>query len=118
MDFGVADGTAVYVGTAPQESLIISNEGLENLRINSVTKTGDTAFELDQPLKSELKGKERTFLRVIFRPTSAPADGGTREYSGALSIDANHEVTTEWPNPLQIDLRGRAVRPQLPDGGF
>lgn len=112
MDFGTESGGATFVGTAPQESLIIRNAGLENLKINSVVKTGDTAFELDQPLKTDLKGKEETFLRVIFKPTQAPADGGTREYTGSLSIDANHEVSTAWPNPLLIQLKGKAIRPQ------
>jgi hypothetical protein len=118
MDFGTESGGATYVGTAPQESLQIRNEGLETLKINSVVKTGDPAFELEPPLKTELKGKEITFLRVIFRPTSVAADGGTRDYIGTLFIDANHEVTQAWANPVQIQLHGRAIRPPPNDGGI
>lgn len=129
MDFGESNGEAVFVGTSPQESLILSNQGLENLTFN-VTKTGDPEFIMDPPLKTELKGKEQTFLRVVFCPTSAPGrDGGTKLFTGEISIDGNHEVIPPstlpdggshpgWPNPVRIELRGRSLPSDLPDGGL
>src|SRR5262245_16409560 len=71
--FGTEFGNATYVGTSPQESLLIKNMGLDNLVISSVDKSGDAVFTLEGPLSNELKGKESTFIRVFFTPTTAKA---------------------------------------------
>ena len=83
--FGQEFGSATFIGTRPQESLLLENGGLEPLVISSVTLTGDSAFTLDGPTSNEVKGKDHTFLRVIFAPTQS------KTYSGTLNILSNAE---------------------------
>src|SRR5262249_847363 len=70
IDFGPSLGYAVYVGTAPQESLQIHNGGSSNLLITSATLSGDPEFTMDGPLSMQVAGLQNTFIRIIFRPTS------------------------------------------------
>lgn len=103
--FGVEFGSGTYVGTAPQESLMISNGGLENLILSGVSLAGDKEFTIDGPLKSELKGKERTYLRILFAPKQV------KSYSATLTINSNAENT-----PIKlVPISGRGVA--VPDGG-
>ena len=97
-------GEATYIDTEPAESLQIQNGGLNTLQILSVTRTGDSAFRLDGPLKTELKGKETTFLRVFFKPTEV------KKYQGALLIKTNAESVAEHPAEITIQLAGEGVR--------
>src|SRR6476661_10813264 len=62
VDFGSLAGRAVFVGTEPQDSMQITNGGLDNLKINSVTKEGDPEFRIEGPLQTDLKGKQTTFI--------------------------------------------------------
>src|SRR5687767_10576740 len=41
LGFGLENGQAVYIGTRPQQSLQISNEGLQDLNITDITLSGD-----------------------------------------------------------------------------
>lgn len=110
VDFGSLAGRGTYVGTEPEESMQIKNGGLETLKINSVTKQGDPEFRFEGPLSTEVKGKQTTFIRVFFKPTSA------KRFTGSLTLDTNSEVTAERPNPLTIQLQGDGTNP--PDAGM
>lgn len=99
-------GSGTYIGTAPQESLLIENGGLETLTLHSATLQGDDAFTLEGPLKTELKGKERTFLRIIFSPTEE------KQYQATITLSSNAENA---PTKL-IPVSGRGIRPD-PDAG-
>jgi hypothetical protein len=96
-----------YIGTKPQESLTIENHGLDDLTIESATLSGDGAFTLEGPLKTVLKGKERTFLRVIFTPTAA------KDYSSTLTIKSNAQNTPEQTVPVT----GKGVAQSADAGG-
>lgn len=101
LGFGLEFDQGTYVGTRPQESLILRNNGLEDLIIESIEKAGDGAFTLEGPTSDVVKGKERTFLRVIFAPTEA------REYQGTLTVRSNAENAPE----KVIALSGLGVDP-------
>ncbi len=80
IDFG-----EVYIGTVPQSSLAITNEGITNLSLSSVEKTGDAAFTMDGPQDTTVKGRGTTYVRILFRPQQA------RIYNGTLTINSNAE---------------------------
>lgn len=98
--FGQEFGNATYIGTRPQESIVIENGGLEPLTLNT-SYSGDPAFTIEGPLKSELKGKETTFIRVLFAPTE---DTG---YGGSLTLTSNAENASQ----KVIAISGRGVTP-------
>jgi hypothetical protein len=91
----------VYVGAAPQSSLAIQNDGLEDLVLSSVTLSGDSAFTMDGPLTTTLAYKKRTYVRVIFAPTEAKA------YTGTITIASN---AANSPS-LQVAITGKGVTP-------
>lgn len=108
-------GSGTFVGAKPQESLLITNGGLENLVINSVSLTGDSQFSVDGPspclntdggVPCEVKGKGRTFIRIIFAPTQE------RNYSASITINSNAENA---PTKV-VGVTGRGIAPNA-DGG-
>ena len=76
----------------------------------STASQGDPEFRFEGPLSTEVKGKQTTFIRVFFKPTSA------KRFTGSLTIDTNSEVTADRPNPLTIQLQGDGTNP--PDAGM
>jgi hypothetical protein len=102
-------GSGTFIGTRPQESIIIENGGLTDLVISGVTTSGadPSAFEVTGPTKTTLKGLERAYLRVVFAPTEA------RCYSMDMNLASNAENA---PNAI-IRVSGRGVTPGT-DGGF
>ena len=101
VDFGKGFGTAVWIGTAPQESLLIENLGLKPLMIERVEKSGDTAFSIDLPPKLEVAPLDHTFIRITFTPTEE------KDYSGAVTIYSNAENEPQ----KTITLSGTGVKP-------
>lgn len=102
-------GSGTYIGTRPQESIIVENGGLTDLVISSVTTSGadPTAFEVTGPTKTTLKGLERAYIRVVFAPTEA------RCYSMDMNIKSNAE---NLPDAV-LRVSGRGIAPGS-DGGF
>ncbi len=94
-------GFLTYLGTQPQESLLLQNEGLETLRITGVTIAGDTAFTLEGPNKLEIKGRDHGFLRIFFAPKEA------RSYSASITLVSNAE---NFPQKV-VTLTGMGVAP-------
>jgi hypothetical protein len=101
MYFGSEFGNAVFVGTRPQESVLVMNEGLQDLVISEVAQAGDAAFELTLPESLTIPGRKFAALRVVFAPTEA------RQYTGSLTIRSNAANAAEQA----IELRGSAVSP-------
>lgn len=94
----------VYIGTAPQESLLVENLGVLPLVIERVDKSGDSAFDVDVPETLEIEPLGHSFLRVIFTPTEP------RNYSGSLTI-----VSNDPTNPQKvIMLSGLGIDPPSP----
>lgn len=112
LGFGLEFGSGVYIGTQKTDSVQITNGGLEDLTISSAAYTGDGVFTVEGPLKTTLKGKETTFIRVIFAPTAE------KTYSGSILIASNAEenATTKSTPMKTIGLSGRGF--PAPDGGM
>ena len=108
LGFGQEFGSGAFIGTKPTDSIQITNGGLENLEISSATYSGDQAFTAEGPLKMTLKGKETTFIRVIFTPTAE------KLYTGSLLIVSNAESNTKSSPMKTIGISGRGF---APDGG-
>ncbi|MGA9520020.1 MAG: hypothetical protein WBV82_01070 [Myxococcaceae bacterium] len=102
VDFGREFGTAVWIGTTPQESLLVENLGLQPLVIESVDQAGDSAFKYELPEKREIEPLGHTFVRVTFTPTEA------KEYTGSLTIVSN--AANEPQKTVQ--LSGKGVKPE------
>ena len=90
-----------FVNTKPQESLAISNDGLADLTLTSVALSGDSVFTLEGPLETTLGYKKRTFVRLVFAPTSA------KEFNATLTIVSN---AANSPS-LQVPVSGKGVAP-------
>jgi hypothetical protein len=79
------------IGTSPQGSLAITNRGLEDLVLSSVTLTGDSAFSKLQPASGSnptlttIPGNKSSFLTIVFTPAAA------RDYTGTVNIASNAE---------------------------
>lgn len=90
-----------FIGTEPQISLGLRNDGLNDLVISGVDKTGDAAFTLTGPVETSVKGLDVTFIRVLFKPTAV------KPYSGSLTIHSNAENA---PNQT-VELAGAGLAP-------
>ena len=89
LGFGQEFGSCTRIGTAPQDSIKLENGGLEDLVISSAKYTGDSVFTIMGPPKTTLKGKEVTFIQVIFMPTAEKVSNGSIEVlSNAEASDA------------------------------
>ncbi|MHB8875317.1 MAG: Ig-like domain-containing protein [Myxococcaceae bacterium] len=104
--FGQEFGSGTYIGTKPQESLLIENKGLEDLVITSISPSGDTEISIEAPSSLTVKGKGHTFIRIFFEPKAA------KIYSSTLTIVSNAENA---PQKL-INISGRGIVPST-DGG-
>jgi hypothetical protein len=102
-------GSGTFIGTRPQETLILENGGLNNLTISEVTPSGSdtSAFEVTGPTKTTLKGNERAYVRLVFTPTEA------RCYAMDLTIKSNAE---NLPSAT-VHVSGRGIT-QGSDAGF
>jgi hypothetical protein len=101
LGFGQEFGSCTRIGTSPQDSIKIENGGLENLVISSATYTGDSAFTVNGPTKTDIKGKESTFIQVLFTPTAE------KIYNGQIDVESNAEATDGGGPMIVIKLSGR-----------
>ena len=101
LDFGRDRGLGVYIGTAPNESFAIQNRGLQTLTLSGIDQEGDSAFTFEGPLETTLEANDRTFVRVVFRPTEP------RVFEGKLTIRSN---AAKVPSQV-IELTGTGVSP-------
>lgn len=88
LGFALEFGSGTFIGTAPQDTLLIRNGGLDNLVISSVTPSGDSAFTVTtEPasLPATVGGNKNFFLRVVFAPTEA------KLYNGKITVQSNAE---------------------------
>ncbi len=104
--FGLDFGSGTFIGTQPQESLQLENGGLDPLHITSVARTGDSAFTVDGPPETVVKGKDRTFLRILFKPTQA------RDYTATVTIESDAENAPH----KEVKLTGKGVSPRTDAG--
>ncbi len=104
--FGAEFGSGVFIGTTRTETLQIQNGGLEDMTL-SAEFMGDAEFKIEGPLKTTLKGKERTFIRVEVSPKAE------KIYMGTLTITSNAENAPKKVVPVSA----KAFKAPPPDGG-
>jgi hypothetical protein len=104
-DAGLQFGSA-YIGTKPQESLLVGNRGLDTLTIENVSLVGSTEITMDPPASLTVKGNDHTFIRVFFEPKAE------KDYSATLTITSNAE---NYPQKVLI-VTGHGTK-ALTDGG-
>lgn len=102
-------GGGTFIGTKPQQSLSISNEGIEDLVISEITKSGDGAFTMmaEKALPTTVPGAQRSYVQIYFEPTEA------KDYAGKITITSNADNY----KTLEIGLSGRGIVPPTNDGG-
>ncbi len=101
MGFGQEFGTSTYLGTQTTDTLIVMNEGQQDLVIASASKSGDTtsSFTIDSVTATPIKYKDEGFIRVIFKPRDAGIVTAT------MTIDSNAENAPT----LDVTLSGRGM---------
>ncbi len=108
LGFGQEFGSGTYLGTSTYDTLIVMNEGQQDLVINSATKSGDTtgSFTItpNPPWPDPIPYNGQGFIRVLFRPRDAGVVTAT------LTIDSNAENAPS----IDIALSGRGM---TADGG-
>lgn len=84
------DFLPTYVGTERQASLAITNKGLEDLVLSSVTLTGSPAFRVyappdgsPNPTATTVQANQSAYYSLLFRP---PAAGS---FTGNVNIQSN-----------------------------
>jgi hypothetical protein len=111
---------ALFVGQSGQSSIAITDKGLDDLVVNSVTLTGDSVFHKFVPTDGTsnptlvpdagtvpsgavtlVPANKTSFFVVIFSPTAA----GT--FTGNVNIASNADNTPS----LDIPVSGKAVNP-------
>lgn len=116
----------VFVGASQPSSIAITNKGLEDLVITSVTLGGDPVFTRYRPpdgspnptvppsdagvpggALSLVPANKSSYLTVLFAPTA------DRSYSGTVTIASNAENFAS----VEVPLLGIGCAPDLPDGG-
>ncbi len=114
LGFGQEFGSGAYIGTQKTDSIQLENIGTEELKIESALYTGDSAFVIEGPLKTSLKAKETTFIRVIFTPTAEKLYD-----KSSITIKSNAEdnaTSKSTPNKV-IAISGRGITPPPPEDG-
>lgn len=95
------DFLPTYVGTERQSSIAITNKGLEDLVLTSVTLTGDSAFRVynppdnsPNPTLTTIPANESAYYSVLFRP---PAAGS---FTGNVNIASNAQNAPSQDIPV------------------
>ncbi|MDP1828963.1 MAG: thrombospondin type 3 repeat-containing protein [Archangium sp.] len=101
LGFGKEFSSGTWLGTIPQESLLIRNAGLQPLTVSSATLSGadSAAFSLARPAGMTLASGEQSFVRVLFTPSQA------RDYTASLTLTSNAGA------PVVVPLTGLGVTP-------
>lgn len=96
--------SGTYIGTKPQETLILNNGSVKDLEITSVSYGGDQAFTFKtspEPLPATIAGNKSMLVQIIFAPTEA------KLYRGTLTVQSNASNT-----PSQtFEITGCGVSP-------
>lgn len=96
--------SGTWIGTKPQETLILTNGSVKDLEVQAVSYSGDPAFTYrTQPeaVPATIAGNKKMLVQIIFAPTEA------RLYRGTLTVQSNASNT-----PSQsFDITGCGVSP-------
>jgi centrosomal CEP192-like protein len=99
---------ATFVGTSRQSTVAITNKGLDDLVISSLTLTGDSAFHkysptdgTTNPTLMTVAANKTSYFAIVFAPGSATS------FTGNVNIQSNAENTPS----LDIPVLGTGVNP-------
>ena len=107
LGFNQEFGSGTYLGTTTPNTLLVINEGRQDLIISSVTESGDTtsSFTIDSYTDTPIKYNDTPgAIRVNFRPRDAGIVTAT------MTINSNAENAPS----IDVPLSGRGINP---DGG-
>ena len=102
LGFAQEFNSGTFIGTSVPEPLRIKNGGLEDLKVSSVTFSGDSAFTVNtEPsmLPADIKGNKNLFINVFFAPTEA------KLYTGKITVQSNAEQSPS----LEFQVSGCGV---------
>ena len=105
VDFGQSAGLGTYIGTVPQDSLKITNGGIQQLVISSATLAGDSVFTMVGPSTTQIHGLQSAFITVYFAPTAEQV------YNATLTINSNAQNAPT----KTVNVTGKGIR--APDAG-
>lgn len=118
----------VFVGTSAQSTIAITNKGLENLEVASITLSGDPVFTRYRPSDGTanpthppedagvtvppgtltiVTANRSSYYTLTFTPTA------DRSYTGTATIQSNAENSPS----VEIPVLGTGCAQDLPDGG-
>lgn len=99
---------AAFVGTSRQSTISITNKGLDDLVLDSVTLSGDSAFRrfsptdgTTNPTLMTVPANDTSYFSVLFNPTAAGS------FTGNVNIKSNAENTPS----LDVPVSGTAINP-------
>src|SRR3954463_9712385 len=102
------DFVPTFVGTSRQSTISITNKGLDDLTLSSVTLTGDGVFRklvptdgTTNPTLMTIPANKSSYFSLLFNPTAA----GT--FTGNVNIQSNAENSAS----LDIPVSGTASNP-------
>jgi len=102
------DFTPTFVTTSKQSTIAITNKGLDDLMLTSLTLTGDSVFRKFAPTDGStnptlmtVPANKTSYFSLLFNPTVA----GT--FTGNVNIQSNAENTPS----LDIPVSGLACNP-------
>jgi len=102
------DFLPTFVGTSRQSTISITNKGLDDLTLSSLTLSGDPAFRkyvpndgTTNPTLMTIPANKTSYFALLFNPTAA----GT--FTGNVNIQSNAENTPS----LDIPVSGTASTP-------
>lgn len=101
LGFGAEFCSGTKINTEALNSLKVSNEGQNNLVINTIELTGPSVFRIETgTLPLTVKGLKDTFVAVYFKPTAK------QFYDGKLTVTSNDPKT-----PVkEIKITGRGCQ--------
>lgn len=90
--------SGTFVGTRPQETLILSNGSVKDLEISSVSYGGNAAFSFKtspETLPATIAGNKAMLVQIIFAPTQPGLHRGTLtvQSNASNSPSSTFEIT-------------------------
>jgi len=99
---------ATFVGTSRQSTIAITNKGLDDLVLSSVTLTGDAPFRKYSPTDGStnpslmtVPANKTSYFSILFNPTAAGS------FTGNVNIASNAENSPS----LDVPVSGTGVNP-------
>ncbi|MFN0062926.1 MAG: hypothetical protein ACKVPX_10470 [Myxococcaceae bacterium] len=104
LGFGQEFNSGTFIGTTGFATLLLKNEGVQDLVISNVSLSAPNTFSFQGPSTTTIELNQSAFIEVRFVPTAVRRDEGT------LNIVSN---AVNLPN-LDVGLSGCGISPTPP----